>query len=117
MDNSRITTDITAYTAEEFLKKFQYLVILGFRLSNIPWSFPMGVFQVEMEAYRPPVRRVSTDGIPDTGPYTEAQMKQMGLEELRRRVREEYNLTDRRLDSLMRKVLKYQKENKCNLSS
>lgn len=113
MDNSRITTEITAYTAEEFLKKFQDLVLLGFRVSNIPWSFPMGVFQIEMEAYRPPSRNTSTEGVPPTGPYTVAQMKQMGLVELRRRVREEYNITDRRLDSLIRKVVKHQEVNKC----
>jgi hypothetical protein len=101
-------TELIEYNAEDFLKKFQELVLLGFRLSSVPMSFPVGIFQVQMEAYRRPNRRRSYDGIPDTGPYTESQMKQMGLEELRRRTREEYGLTDKSLQGLMKKVLKHQ---------
>jgi hypothetical protein len=101
-------TDLIEYNAEDFLKKFQELVLLGFRLTSVPMSFPIGIFQVQMEAYRRPNRRRSSEGIPDVGPYTEAHMKQMGLEELRRRTREEYGLTDKSLHGLMKKVLKYQ---------
>lgn len=105
---TQTSTELIEYNGEEFLKKFQELVLLGFRLASVPMSFPMGIFQVQMEAYRRPNRRRSVDGIPDTGPYTEAQMKQMGLEELRKRTREEYGLTDKSLHGLMKKVLKYQ---------
>ena len=105
---TQTSTELIEYNGEEFLKRFQELVLLGFRLTSVPMSFPVGIFQVQMEAYRRPNRRRSNDGIPESGPYTEAQMKQMGLEELRRRTRTEYGLTDKSLHGLMKKVLKYQ---------
>lgn len=106
-NESVVKSAAIGYTAEEFLTKFQGMVLQGFRLVHIPLSFPMGVFEVEMAMNRNP-RRKDASSAPSKGPYTVDQMVKMGLRETRNRVKAEYGITARDLRSIIRKVINHQ---------
>lgn len=102
---------VTHTSAEDFLREIEALARQGWITSIVPPGFPMGLYDVVMASGHPRARvaRAKAD-LPLCGPYTRAELLLLSFPELKERAMQEYGVTDRGFNGLIRKILKHQEE-------